>query len=66
LETHEVVVNLIGSTRTSKGLEVHAWLDGREYPKGCKVSDEEIQEVRIRRHQFQGDWNYEIHPRSQD
>jgi hypothetical protein len=66
LETHEVVVNLIGSTRTSKGLEVHAWLDGREYPKGCKVNDEELQEVRIRRNQFQGDWNYEIHPRSRD
>jgi len=66
LETHEVVVNLIGSTRTSKGLEVHAWLDGREYPKGCKISDDELQEVRIRRNQFQGDWNYEIHPRSRD
>jgi transposase len=66
LETHEVVVNLIGSTRTSKGLEVHAWLDEREYPKGRKVSDEELQEVRIRRNQFQGDWNYEIHPRSRD
>ena len=66
LETHEVVVNLIGSTRTSKGLEVHAWLDEREYPKGCKVSDEELQEVRIRRNHFQGDWNYEIHPRSRD
>ena len=62
LETHEVVVNLIGSTRTSEGLEVHAWLDKRDYPKGCKVSDEELQKVRIRRNQFQGDWNYEIHP----
>ena len=63
LETHEIVVNLIGSTRTSEGLEVHAWLDERDYPKGCKVSDVELQEVRIRRNQFQGDWNYEIHPR---
>ena len=66
LETHEVVVNLIGSTRTSKGLEVHAWLDEREYPKGRKVNDEELEEVRIRRNHFQGDWNYEIHPRSRD
>ena len=36
LETHEIVVNLIGSTRTTEGLEVHAWLDEREYPKGQK------------------------------
>lgn len=63
LETHEIVVNLIGSTRTSEGLEVHAWLDERDYPKGCKVSDKELQEVHIRRNQFQGDWNYKIHPR---
>jgi len=62
LETHEIVVNLIGSTRTSEGLEVHAWLDERDYPKGCKVSDEKLQEVHIRRNRFQGDWNYEIHP----
>ena len=62
LETHEIVVNLIGSTRTSEGLEVHAWLDQRDYPKGRKVSDEEFHEVRLHRNQFQGDWNYEIHP----
>ena len=62
LETHEIVVNLIGSTRTSEGLEVHAWLDERDYPKGRKVSDAELEEVRLRRNQFQGDWNYEIHP----
>lgn len=63
LETHEIVVNLIGSTRTTQGLEVHAWLDEREYPKGRKVSDDEFAELRLRRHTFQGDWNYEIHPK---
>lgn len=62
LETHQIVVNLIGGTRTAQGLEVHAWLDEREYPKGRKVSDAELAEVRIRGHAFQGDWNYEIHP----
>ncbi len=30
LETLEVVVNLIGSTRTREGLEVHAWLDEKK------------------------------------
>jgi transposase len=62
LETHEIVVNLIGGTRTAQGLEVHAWLDERECPKGRKVSDAELTEVRIRRNSFQGYWNYEIHP----
>ena len=63
MKTHEIVVNLIGSTRTSEGLEVHAWLDVHDYPKGCKVTDEEFAAINIRRNKFQGDWNYEIHPK---
>jgi len=62
LETHEIVVNLIGSTRTTQGLEVHAWLDEREHPKGLTVSKDEFAALHIRRNAFQGDWNYEIHP----
>ncbi len=31
LETHQVVVNLVSSTRTNQGLEVHCWLDGNLY-----------------------------------
>lgn len=30
LETLEVVVNLMGSTKTKEGLEVHAWLDEKK------------------------------------
>jgi transposase len=62
LETHEIVVNLIGSTQTSQGLEVHAWLDERGYPKGRKVTDAQFADLHIRRNKFQGDWNYELHP----
>jgi hypothetical protein len=64
LETLEIVVNLIGSTKTKEGLEVHAWLDGRKYEKGRKVSNAEFAELHIARNKFHGDWNYEIHPRS--
>lgn len=63
LETLEIVVNLIGATTTEQGLEVHAWLDGKKYEKGRKVSDADLAEVYIKRNQFHGDWNYEIHPR---
>jgi hypothetical protein len=64
LETHEIVVKLIGSTRTTQGLEVHAWLDEDEYPKGRKVTDAEFATINIRPNKFQGDWNYEIHPQT--
>ena len=62
LESHEVVVNLIGSTKTSTGLEVHAWLDESEYEKSKKISDDQLAEVVIKRDEFHGEWNYQILP----
>jgi len=65
LETLQIVVELIGTTSTTEGLEVHAWLDESDYPKGIKVTDQELASCNIRRNPFHGDWNYEIHPRKQ-
>jgi transposase len=62
LETHQVVVNLVGSTKTNEGLEVHCWLDEGQYKTGRKVTDEEMQSIRLKRNSFHGDWNYEIQP----
>jgi hypothetical protein len=62
LETLEIVVQLIGSTRTEAGLEVHCWLDTDQYEKGRKVTDAEMQDVLIKPNTFHGEWNYEIHP----
>lgn len=64
LESHQVVVNLIGSTRTSTGLEVHCQLDAREYAKGRKVSDDDMAAINIKHNAFHGEWNYEIRPRA--
>ena len=62
LESYEIVVNLIGATRTEKGLEVQAWLDESEYEKSKQVSDDQLAEVRIIRDDFHGEWNYKILP----
>jgi hypothetical protein len=62
LETLEIVVNLIGATTTREGLEVHAWLDDAEYPKSRTVSDKQLLNVQIQRHEFHGEWNYTIIP----
>jgi hypothetical protein len=64
LETLEIVVESINHTTTTTGLEVHAWLDEETYNKGRKVSDEELAECIIKRNEFHGEWNYEIHPRN--
>jgi hypothetical protein len=62
LTSHEVVVNLIGSTKTKNGLLLAAGMDTNIYPKGVKVSDEELEKVHLKRDHFHGEWNYTIMP----
>jgi transposase len=62
LVSHEVIVNLIASTKTSKGLKVKCQLDENKYPKGIKVSNEELSAVNISHDSFHGEWNYSIEP----
>ena len=62
LETYETIINLIGATKTRKGLKVTAVLDKTQYEKGIKVSDEQLEGVNILRHAFHGEWNYTINP----
>ena len=56
------VVNLIGSTKTKEGLKIRCELDTRTYPKGIKVSDAQLEKVKLKQHRFHGDWNYTIYP----
>lgn len=62
LRSREVVVNLIASTTTTKGLKINAALDERQYAKGIKVSDKALAVINLSRHDFHGDWNYSIAP----
>jgi Rhodopirellula transposase DDE domain len=62
LINYETIINLIGATRTRTGLKVKAVLDRNEYETGIKVSDEEIEAVRLRRHKLHPAWNYTIVP----
>lgn len=63
LRTFETVVELIGNTRTAAGLRVKAKLDKRKYPKGVVTTNDEMDALALHRHDFHGDWNYELHPR---
>ena len=65
LVSHQVIVQLIGSTTTETGLKVCCELDANLYPKGIKVSDEEMQAINITRDNFHGEWNYTISPNQQ-
>jgi len=59
----EVIVNLIASTTTRTGLIVKAALDTNQYPTKIKVTDEELGQLRLKRHEFHGEWNYTVLPR---
>ena len=63
LVSHEVIVNLIANTTTEKGLKVQSALDTGLYPKGIKVTNQELAAVRLRPADFHGDWNYSVSPR---
>ena len=62
LESREVIISLIGSTSTSTGLRIQAALDAGQYPTGVKVTKTEMQELRLERSDFHGEWNYTILP----
>jgi len=62
LVSHDVVVNLIGATRTTSGLKVAARLDRRKYPTGVEVTDAMMESVNLEPHTFHGEWNYTIAP----
>src|SRR6185437_2308002 len=65
LVSHQVIVQLIGSTTTETGLKVCCELDANLHPKGIKVSDAEMQAINITRDEFHGEWNYTISPNQQ-
>jgi len=62
LTDYETIVRLIAHTTTAAGLQVTCRLDRRKYAVGRKVSDLEMQRVRLVKDEFHGEWNYTILP----
>ena len=50
--------DLIGSTKTNKGLKIKAKMDEKLYEKGKKITDEELNAVNLEKSEFHGEWNY--------
>lgn len=62
LVSYETVVKLIGSTTTRTGLKIKAKLDRRKYALGAEITDEQMDSIKIERHETQPDLNYTIRP----
>ena len=66
LVSHQVIVQLIGNTRTKTGLTVMCRIDANAYEKGIKVTDTEMAALNIQPDNFHGEWNYTLAPRRPD
>jgi hypothetical protein len=64
LVSYQTIVQLIASTTTRTGLNVKCGIDPNLYPAGIKVSDKEMATINIAPHEFHGEWNYSISPRT--
>lgn len=60
LTDYATVVNLIGATKTEKGLTVTSQLDEIKYEKGIEITKEQMSEINIKNDKFHGEWNYSI------
>jgi transposase len=60
LKSYRTIIELIGATTTTSGLTVRAERDTNWYPKGVKITDEELAAVPLTPDEFHGDWNYTI------
>lgn len=62
LDSYQTILNYLRTTRTSTGLRVRAHLDRRRYPKGIKISDQQMHELGITKHETLPKWNYILQP----
>jgi len=62
LVSYQTIVQLIAATTTKTGLKVQSEIDTNTYPLGVKVTNAEMDEINIHRHDFHGEWNYTISP----
>lgn len=62
----ETIINLIGATKTKKGLSIKTAVDTNEYKKGIKITDKEMESLNLIRDSFHGEWNYTLRARKID
>ncbi len=56
-------MNYLRTTATDSGLRVRARLVRKHYAKGERISDPEMDQLPLTRHEIMPDWNYTLVPR---
>ena len=63
LTSYETILNRIRTTKTSTGLRVKAYLIQKKYVKGVKISNKQMKELVLEKHETLPKWNYTLKPR---
>lgn len=63
LDSLDTMLNHIRTTKTRTGLEVRAYQDSRQYAKGAKISNDDMEALALDKSTELGKWNYTISPR---
>lgn len=62
LRSYNIVLKYIQNTTTKEGLKVNAILHKTKYEKNIKISKNQLNEIKIKRHNVLPLWNYSICP----
>ena len=65
LTSYQVIVELAAGTTTETGLRILAEWDQGYYPTGTEVTDAELAALPLHRHDWHGEWNYDLMPPKQ-
>jgi hypothetical protein len=62
LDSYETVLKYLRTTKTASGLRVRARLLRKHYATGEKITDAQMAQLRLTRHETLPDWNYTLAP----
>ncbi len=62
LNDYEIVLKYTRTTKTTTGLKIRASLNKKHYEKSKKVSDQQMQQIALKRYTLRPNWNYSIAP----
>ena len=60
LRTYQIILNLIRGTKTKTGLKISAKLDKKKYALHRRITDEDFNRIKLRRHAVNPAWNYTL------
>ena len=63
LDSFLTIKNYIGTTQTSTGLKVRAYVEPKDYRKGVRVSNAEMRSLNLIPADILPEWNYALAPR---